>query len=636
MKKRDGARTALGEIDERYIEEAGTDKLESSGREQTSSVKPRPWLQITLAAAGVLLILWLGTTQILKMQEQPVSPEQSESSSESIFAPEKTTAPTKESTVPESLIIPEETVRLKIFDRATSFLGVQKGWFAEILKERFNIEIEIVNGYEQGVDTGVSGDIILWAAPTDEYREAIEKGCLLDWNQNDLLSVYGADIIENLSGALEANAQENGGVVYGFTGSAALPDSPDSDALINTWDIRWDLYDMLGRPQIDDLDDLAALLKAMKELEPVDDQGRETYALGMWPDWDDCAVMYVRALASAYYGYSAWGMGLCDTRTGNVHGALEEDGAYYTALRFMNQLYREGLLDPASRTQSYEEVVENMGNGKYFFSLFNYAGQDIYNTEEHINENRMLCALIPNEAVPFVWVCATSGMGYTWTIGSQTEYPELCMALINWLSTPEGALTRWYGPQGGCWDYDEEGSLYLTELGSAAQTDMSRTDMSPGGYSGTFGEGALQLSAHVWMCSSLIPNDPKGQTFLYTYWDSAQQEPCCEAEASWREYTGETLSTMYLFYHENAVYCEAVQQLKTPGREYSLYEKWELVAQTIVNGSWDCIYAQTEEDFELLWEQMSSAAREYGYEECVDYMQKQADICFEGEQKSGQ
>ncbi|MEI3208547.1 MAG: hypothetical protein V8S84_12320, partial [Lachnospiraceae bacterium] len=56
-----------------------------------------------------------------------------------------------------------------------------------------------------------------------------------------------------------------------------------------------------------------------------------------------------------------------------------------------------------------------------------------------------------------------------WTIGANTEYPELCMAIINWLATPEGRMTLEYGPKDVCWYYDEDGNTCFTDLGKSAK-----------------------------------------------------------------------------------------------------------------------------------------------------------------------
>lgn len=119
------------------------------------------------------------------------------------------------------------------------------------------------------------------------------------------------------------------------------------------WDIRWDLYKELGYPKVKDLDDLEELLADMQKLCPKDDAGNKTYAVSLWPDWDKDMVMYVKAMATAYYGYDELGICLYDSRNGEFHGALEENGPYLEMLKFFNRLYQRGLLDPDSNGETY-------------------------------------------------------------------------------------------------------------------------------------------------------------------------------------------------------------------------------------------------------------------------------------------
>lgn len=72
-----------------------------------------------------------------------------------------------------------------------------------------------------------------------------------------------------------------------------------------------------------------------------------------------------------------------------------------------------------------------------------------------------MLTLIPEEATPINYGQNIYGGDYVWSIGSNTEYPELCMAIINWLATPEGRMTQLYGPKDVCWYYDENGKHIL-------------------------------------------------------------------------------------------------------------------------------------------------------------------------------
>lgn len=60
----------------------------------------------------------------------------------------------------------------------------------------------------------------------------------------------------------------------------------------------------------------------MKEKHPTDDNGKETYAVSIWPDWDGNMVMYPKSLATAYYGYDEFAIGLYNNETGEFYDPL--------------------------------------------------------------------------------------------------------------------------------------------------------------------------------------------------------------------------------------------------------------------------------------------------------------------------
>jgi multiple sugar transport system substrate-binding protein/putative aldouronate transport system substrate-binding protein len=539
--------------------------------------------------------------------------------------------------------VPDETVTIQIFSQISNVPGEQKGWSGSILLDKFNVVVNIVNDssvLSTMLQTGDMGDIVIWGSMSEDYKTAVSSGYLLNWNKDNLLSEYGSYMETAMSEALAYNAKINGGNVYGFSGTISLPGSSNSKGLLYTWDTRWDLYEQVGEPEINNLDDYISMMKAFKEIEPKDSNGNDTYALSMWPDWDGNMVMYVKAFATAYYGYDEWGMGLYDPRTGSYVGALDEDldnNPYYKSLKFINQLYQNDLVDPNSMSASWDTYAEKMKAGGAFFSIFNYAGADLYNTEANAAENKYMCSLIPNEATPLIYGTSTVGDGYVWSISSKTEHPELCMELIDWLSSPEGMLTINYGPRGTCWDTDDEGNLYLTEFGLSCQKDKTGTGMSDVGYSGTFDKGILQTNSNIWDTASYIFGDTNNQCYDYRYWDSMQTDPVNDTEASWRAYTGETLGQVYLLHNENVVVAPSTGlQFSDPGKKDELHTNWSQVATTIVNGSWKCIYAKTDAEFDQLWEQMVSDANSYGYDKCVAYSEEQAETRYLAEQMVSQ
>ena len=67
-------------------------------------------------------------------------------------------------------------------------------------------------------------------------------------------------------------------------------------------------------------------------------------------------------------------------------------------LEFYNKLYRNGLLDPDSATNNYDAATEKVKNSGVFCNILSYAGSDMYNTDDHISENKIMRTLIPSSA----------------------------------------------------------------------------------------------------------------------------------------------------------------------------------------------------------------------------------------------
>ena len=523
-------------------------------------------------------------------------------------------------------------ITITVFSELANFSGEQTGWVAKMLLEKFNVIVNIVPGeagvYETRMEDGFLGDIVVFGGDGENYTRAIKAGMLYDWNYDDLLKDYGPYIYANMQDALNKNAKLTESVTgepvtYGF-GHGVAGSSENHQSFFYTWDVRWDLYKQLGYPEVKNMDDLLQLMIDMKAICPTDENGNETYAVSLWPDWDGDMVMYVKAFATAYYGYDEHGVGLYDPSTGEYHDALEANGPYLTALKFFNKLYQNGLLDPNSMSQTYDNMYEKVQAGGVFFSIFDYAGSLGYNSVEHLAEGKYMSALVPTEARPIVYGMSTTGGNRIWAIGSDTAYPEKCMEIINWLCTPEGVMTYNYGPQGLCWDYDEQGYAYLTEFGKTCRGDRS-TQMT-GDYAGTgdFNSGCFQVNNTTWSMDAVNPDSKVGETFKYENWRSYLDGEPTAIEQDWRNYTGVTTVQEYM---------EKTDYMLAPDGGYVMASKtgdfkttWSAVTDVIVTYSWKAIYAKSDGEFTYIVNQMISQAKAYGYDECATWSANEAAI----------
>lgn len=525
----------------------------------------------------------------------------------------------------------DKPVTLTVFSELANYSGEQMGWSAKILLDKFNVVLNIIpeqdGVYETRMESGDLGDIVIWGSDGENYSKALQAGLLYDWNEDDLLTEYGPDIAANMSYALEKNSEltktiTNGesDTVYGF-GHNVATSAEDHEAFFYTWDLRWDLYKELGYPEVKNLDDLVEVFKQMKEICPTDDNGNETYAVSLWPDCDGDMVMYVKSLATAYHGYDEHGIGVYDSDTGTFHDALEENGPYLEALKFFNKLYQNNLLDPNSMTQTYDNMIEKVRAGGTFWSIFNYSGSAGYNTEEHLADNKMMLSMVPSEASPIAYGMNVQGGNRIWSIGANTQYPELCMEIINWLCTPEGTMTYNYGPEGLCWYYDEDGYTHFTDFGKKAYTDRTTAMIDDYEGLGNFNDGCMQFNNTTWSINA-TNSDSNGEKYNYEFWKSNQTEAGCDTEQDWRDYYGVSSVQEYM---------EKQKYVVAPATSFTLASKtddfkttWSAVTDVIVTYSWRAIYANSDEEYDQIVAEMREQAKNYGYDECVEWSLEQA------------
>ena len=522
-----------------------------------------------------------------------------------------------------------EVIKLNVYSQLANFSGKQIGWSADILKKKFNVELNIIpegdGVFETRMTSGNLGDIVVWGADNDKYPLAVKNNLLFGWEDDNVLDEYGPYIKKNMPDALKKNKEltktiTNGASdkLYGFGANVAL-NSKDHESFFYTWDTRWDLYKKLGYPKIKNLQDYHKMLKNMQKLCPSDDSGNKVYAVSLWPDWDDAMVMYVKAMATAYYGYDELALGLYDPTNGKYHDALEENGPYLEMLKWFNDLYQDGLIDPDSMTQTYDEMIAKVQNGGTLFSIFNYSGSLGYNTKEHTSAGKLMYCMKPEDALPIVYGMNTLGGDRVWSIGAKTEYPEKCMEIINYLATPEGRMTMEYGPKGYTWDYDDQKHAYLTDVGMKCQKDKNTT--MGGGYKGSYHDGELQINNVTWSLDASNP-DSDGETYNKESWASYNATPSSDIEKDWRDKTGCTTINEYM---EKGKYTVA------PGTSFSketqdttLKTTWNQVTTEIKNSSWKAIYAKSDKKFDSVVASMKKSAKKYGYDKCVEWSRNQA------------
>ena len=428
----------------------------------------------------------------------------------------------------------DEFIVVDVFDALANYQGIQSGWFAKIVKEKFNMELNIIAPnvagggatlFDARVAAGNMGDLIIFSAENGDLRDLVNAGLILD--MSTMFANKGIMRYENAIRALN-DSLDNTAVYAVPSEISASPATISSEALDLNYGsyLRWDIYAELGYPEIHTLEDLLPILKQMQEMQPYSDSGEPTYAFSFFRDWD-ANLMNAAKQPACFYGYDEYGFILLKADSFDYQSVIDEDSLYIRNLKLFFEANQMGLVDPDSGAQNYNTVFEKYEDGQILFCPWPWLGQAAYNTEEHTSQGKGFMIVPISDLQIYSYGCRPEGNTKTAiAIGSGAQDPERLADFIDWLYSPEGIILNSAqpttdssaGPEGLTWEMTENGPV-LTEFGKDALISK-KTVMMPEEYGGgTWFDGVSVLN---YKAVVLMDPDENGYPYAYKLWDSVR------------------------------------------------------------------------------------------------------------------
>ncbi|WP_019909012.1 extracellular solute-binding protein [Paenibacillus sp. HW567] len=133
------------------------------------------------------------------------------------------------------------------------------------------------------------------------------------------------------------------------------------------------------------------------------------------------------------------------------------------AFKFLNQLYREGLMPEDSVTLTTDQKIEKVTAGSVFAKTSVLVKWDaLYNADP--NALFVPVGPIKGDAGNAFHFTPSPLSGWMLTmVGSKSKHQERIVKLLQYLSQDEMSLNAVHGPRGIAWDYDENGKVKFTE-----------------------------------------------------------------------------------------------------------------------------------------------------------------------------
>lgn len=518
----------------------------------------------------------------------------------------------------------EEFIVVDVFDSQANFQGIQSGWFAKIVKDKFNMELNIIAPnvagggdtlYEIRSAAGDLGELIIVGADNGRLEKLVTAGLIVD--MKDYLKEK--DIMQYETAIRTLNDVVSGDGIYAIpselSSNSPLIPSETTELTYGPY-LRWELYAQLGYPKISTLEDLLPILKDMQELMPYGDTGEPTYAFSFFKDWDGNLMNNAKQPA-CLYGYDEIGFVLAKADGSDYQSIIDEDSMYARVLRFYFEANQMGLVDPDSPTQNYDSVFKKYEKGNLLFSIWPWLGQSAYNTLSNKEEGKGFM-LVPIEDMQiFSYGCRTSGNAKTvMAIGSNAQDPQRLADFIDWLYSPEGIQISGAQPSGGAagpegftWEMSEAGPV-LTDFGVQALMN-GEVEVPEEWGGGLWRDGVSALNYKAVVLSDL---DDNGYPYAYSLWESVADREKTVLDQEWREYMGADSTIEYLQQNDMI--------LIAPGSDFSVPEETaenktmrEQCKGIIVEYSWKMIFAEDEEAFQSLFREMQTKVKSLGYDE---------------------
>ena len=510
---------------------------------------------------------------------------------------------------------------IDIYDEAANYHGIQTGWFGKVIKDRFNLELNIIapqvagsSIYATRAAEGNLGDLIIMDKNT--FKECVGAGLIKDIGDKlpelENLKPYKLQI-----DTFNTNLGAAEGVYYGIPDQMTdtSPVSLTAEMVYSSPQVRWDLYKAAGSPKVENLDGLLDLLAKIHEIHPTNDAGDPAYPISLWPDWDNNDNMSGPANVvqlTTWYGDKVKGSAIL--KPDNTFTKITDKTAgYYTITKFINKAYQMGLVDPESFEQDWNSVCSKISAGQIDLIWYNWE-IGFWNSQERMN-NGTAFQVIPLEDGLF-YGDADSYYGSTraWGVGSKVEGEKYdrVMELIDWLASPEGLVYQHCGIEGFTYEVNEKGKYNQINDNALMDNLPVPEEFGGGGYQD--GNNAI----NQWLCASICTNPATGETYDVKFWETYIEKNMTEMKREWMAHFDAENSVDWMKKNGKLLASPNVSvALEVDTNDITLIRND--INKVLCKYTWQMFAAETDEDFEALWDKMDKEMEGLDYNTLYEF-----------------
>ncbi len=490
--------------------------------------------------------------------------------------------------------------------------GPASGWVDEFLREN-GIILEVIPYSDEKTQamlaSGDLPDVVTFNNNPTNAQAALEAGMLLplDEHLDKLPNIVNDDLYApGLKYSREYFSNDTGNLYvlpFGVGGtSTAVAADTDRYAI----KLKYDVYEQIGAPAFDKLEDVIPVLKKMQEAYPKNADGSNVWGMTLFSDFDTNYFYNMLSVFSTI-GYSVDYLkyGIEYDGVANEGYSIFRDGSVYKrAAKFFYEMNQAGLLDPDSLTQTRDTANKKMSSKA---AVAGWAAAPGWESQGYY-------PISFGEFMPcYNYSNAYGRIGIA--VSAKAENVDASLKLVDMLADPEALLTLYNGPQGERWDIVDN-KLVLTEKYKEHRdkADGSKFVLSSGE------EYALyNFGVYVRGTGNII--EKYNEVYVADLWkETLDYNYSKDTAKAWAARYG------YNYLKEQL---EAEDRLKAILDPYfpiflspdSDDLKLTLAAfkDVIIPGTWELAYAKDDAEFEKLWETLKNKCETLGIQQIIDY-----------------
>ena len=520
-----------------------------------------------------------------------------------------------------SAMAEEAPLTIDIYDAAANYHGIQTGWFAKVVKDRFNLELNIIAPqvagnelYATRAEEGNLGDIVI--VDKKDFSDLLKAGLVRDISDKlpecenimkfkDQIDVYN----KGLTG--------EDGVYYGIPSEMTdtSPTSLTDDVIYSSPMLRWDLYTEIGRPKLANLDDLLDALAKIHEIHPTNEDGDPAYPLTLWADWDGNDNMI--GIANVVQLTTWYGEKIKQSAILKPDNTFTEiynrDAAYYKLTKFLNKAYQMGLVDPESGEQDWNSVMNKLSTGRADLMWYSWE-TGFWNSVDRLNNGTAFIFIPVADQLYYADADRYYGSDRMFGIGSMVEgekYDRI-MEFLDWYASGEGCTFQHAGIEGLNYTVNEDGTFTPYKDNALMDNLPVPEEYGEGGFND--GNNAI----NQWIVSSICVNPLTGERFAQKFWKSYKDMTMTQMKKEWQEYFDAEDPVDYMKKNNQLLASPSVDFTPAPDNNDIASLRVDVNKQ-LCQSTWQLIFAEDDDEFEALWDKMIEKLDGFGYKELYEF-----------------